>query len=804
MTLNAVSDAVVNYADPGDFITNAVASQVDGVGGSGGDYQMQTSFEYPLSLETGYFISRFISNYASGTDTKTGIETEFGLGGWPIQDSVLDLGGTGSVGVASAANLSAGTDYVGLHFWISTAYYTRIFVDGTHTLSDAINDTVGDGGTTVYPTGDAVIATNSLTISGTVTAATDITGTFTATAGAGAGTLLGTASADRQNGTFSEGTPALSWVDVAANGQLTVTSGQTVPAAGSYSIQLTYDNTSAGGGTYSETMTITVNEAGGSTDKFIPIPVTNANQTFASVSALKTAVDAFASNFATARTTYGVPSGEPVLQLDAGSHGDIHWSNVSLSERITIRGTGPYSHDGYAPTAGTKTGTLRMTNCTNMRFMGMECEPSSIASTEGSGTYGSSNHRIDNNCDNISFVRCAINGDVARSTADLGTFPPQGVMALILARNSDNCEITQCSLIGAREVCIGLKASGNSASAAANDWTVKGNVMAQVGADGLVKLGGRTMLRWQLIDNLGMGKGRASGAAHRDFVQITATSTQLAVATNWVCTGNCIIGFDAWANDKYLAKQGFYWGAGVNNTNSAADINNNFFGLAGRYIWGRHTGANVRFNTGFVPLDSLGADSSDSKGTRANTFTANIPGPASNGQGPASFDENIFPRFGSSQHPWTGPNGAAMFSTTFAQYGHTGGITFDWSNMGAFMDTYDDTVTNPIVVDYDNSDTSANNGKYQVQPREGSSGKGVSPDLGLGQWKPKTGTRAHWDHADPTGCFQLFKWMYDETDHDHWKDWGWPTAPAAHIYYDPTNDLGGASGSYTSFDANGA
>ena len=170
MTLNAVSDAVVNYADPGDFITNAVASQVDGVGGSGGDYQMQTAFEYPLSLETGYFISRFISNYASGTDTKTGIETEFGLGGWPIQDSVLDLGGTGSVGVASAANLSAGTDYVGLHFWISTAYYTRIFVDGTHTLTDAINDTVGDGGTTVYPTGDAVIATNSLTISGTVTA----------------------------------------------------------------------------------------------------------------------------------------------------------------------------------------------------------------------------------------------------------------------------------------------------------------------------------------------------------------------------------------------------------------------------------------------------------------------------------------------------------------------------------------------------------------------------------------------------------------------------------------------------------
>lgn len=542
------------------------------------------------------------------------------------------------------------------------------------------------------------------------------------------------------------------------------------------------------------------------TQKHIPIPATNANVTFESLTDLEAAVAAFASDFSAARSTYGILSGEPVLQLDAGSYPNIEWDDYNLSSRITVRGSGPYSNDGYAPTAGTMVNRFLISNCSNIRLMGIVFEPSSVATTSGV-RYGDSNHRIEDS-EWVEVVRCAINGDIARTVADLSTEPRAGVQALVYPGGSDNCKIIQCSIMGYLETGIGLKAANPHSSA--NYWEVRGNVIAQGKNDGIIKLSSTTMLDWIVADNLGIGKGRASGADHRDFIQITSgpqndPATIVSVATGWLCEGNWIQSFDAWGTDRYMAKQGFWWGADPKNTSSEAIIQDNFFGLNGAMIAGKHGGATIRFNTGFVPLDTLGSDTSDGAGVRPDTFTANYPAPSVfSGETVASADENIFPyKNGSSAHPWTGANGEAMNSTGFNQAEHSGGATFDWDVMGAFLENYDDTYSQPMAVDYNNDDTDATNGKYQVLPREGSIGKGVSPDYGVEMYKPKVGSRAHWDHTDPTGCYKLFERVFDEVDHDHWKDWGWPTAAAAHLYYDPNNTMGSSFGDYDSFDADG-
>ncbi|MEM6826061.1 MAG: hypothetical protein AAF566_13215, partial [Pseudomonadota bacterium] len=716
------------------------------------DYQAEASFQYPASLTNGVFISRFRSNY-NGTDGKVEVEAGNPLN-WSLHDSLVELDGAGLVTRRSAQNLVAGTPYVGLHFWINDTYYDLIFVQGTNTLQDAINADA------VWPTGNDVMVTPAVTISAIVTPATDIGGSFAAATGAGAGVLLGTATANRTNGSFSEGTPALSWVDVAPNGQLTVASGQTAPAAGNYLIGVVYDNTAAGGGAYSETMTISVREATGATDKFIPMPPVNANGGvyFSSVNALKTALENLDNNWNATMSGWGLANSgvEPVLGLAAGQYGDINWSNLGpYPERVTIRGAGPFSRTSYVPTAGTKVGRLIWNNCDDMRLMGVEAEPSSVNTT-----YNGNNHRV-LNCNRSEWVRNAIFGEVARSQSALSTTPKAGVQVLIWIDESYDCKFMHNVLMGSRECVI-----GKSPNLHADRIEFRGNVMAQNHND-LVKFGTSVTDDWILADNIGFGKGRNSGEQHRDFVQVLGTNGT-GYARNWLIEGNWVQSKTAWGADTYLAKQAFYWGAGA--AGSRATIVDNFIGSPGKGIQSHHGGAQIRFNTFFIPIETLSSE------TSAN-WTANFTG--INGQ--PTCDENIVFAFSGDPTAYSGPNGIGIKSAGFVSSDHpTLSGQFDWSQMGQFLENFDQTWTTNV--------------KTQVSPRE---------EGGVEQYIPKVGTRAHWTHNNPTGCFQLFKRVFDTVDHDHWKDWGWPTAPAAHLYHDTTNAMGGASGTYQNFDGDG-
>ena len=757
--IDTPSTVAITVRSSGDLLFNISGVQTPGVGGSGGDYQAQSGGNKQVTLTDGVIISRFISNYDAGTDTKTGIETEFGIGGWPIHDNVDDLGSSAEFFILSNNNLTAGTTYNGLHFWISDYYYNRIFLVEDRTLQDAIDNTDSQPGTQIFPSGDAVLASNGITIVGTTSPATSITGSFTVVSGASAGSVVGTASSDRNNGTWSITSQDASLLTVnSGTGIVSVDTGQTVGSAGSYSFTLQYDNSSiTGGGTYSEAQTLTITEAGVETAKFIPIPVKNIDAS--NWTTAKTIVDAFASNFSAARTTYSVPTGTPVIEVAAGSHGNLSWSNVNLSEEVVVRGNGSaYSRDDYTPTAATKGGRLLLTNVTNLTIMGIEFE----SPTTG-GSSDDVNHRL-TDCTTCKVIRNCLHGDIARSTSALATTPSSGVQNLINPSGSTNCEIVQNSIMGYRNAVGSVNGS--------SDGTIfKGNVVAQ-GADDLLKFNSGTHDNWEVLDNLGLGKGRNPGDRHRDFIQIFSPNSS-ANARNWLIQGNWVQSGSGWGSDTYLAKQGCFWGNGSNA--SSATIIDNFFGLTGKGVAGNHDGANIRFNTFMIPIDSLGSENSNGR------FTANNAGFSAFGSFVA--DENIVTN--RSNTTGVGPNGVSIQNT-----GHIGadnegtfGVSYNWATMGAYL------------VNFDQTFSSVSNIKSEVSPRE---------EGGVEQYLIDTGTRMHWDNADPTGCFQLFERVFDPVTHDHWKDWGWPCAPAAHLYYDIGNNMGGTSGAYNSFDANGA
>ncbi len=760
MAIDAVFNLSATYADPTELIFNETLTQVEGVGGEAPpDYQVQTQFQYPATLSGGVFISRFKSNY-NGTDGKTEIENG-DVGNWPLQDPVADLGGSGSLTRESAQNLVAGTAYVGLHFWISSYYYDKVFVQQTHFLSAAISDTDAVGGAHVWPAGNALVVTNVLTVSGNTTPATDISlSRASVTEGAAAGSVVGTAFANRINGAFAAGTPSVSWIEVAANGRLTVAAGQTAPAPGSYPLQIVYDNSAIqGGGVYAETFDIVVSTVViGGTAKFIEIPAinTNNNVAFSSLSALEDALAALASDWNATMTNWGLQvSTEPVLGLAAGQHGNINWSGHGpFPKRVTVRGMGPFSQDGYAPTAGTKFGRVIWDNCKDLRLMGIEAQPASISSG-----YNTESHKVVN-CDRVEWVRNAILGDVARTMSGLATTPKAGTQVLIWIDKTYDSKFMQNVLMGSRECVI-----GKSPNVRADRIEFRGNVMAQNHND-LIKFGTSICDDWIVADNLAMGKGRNSGGQHRDFIQILGTNGT-GYARNWLIEGNWVQSRTSWGADTYLAKQAFYWGG--NAAASAATILDNFIGSPGKGIQTFHAGATIKFNTFFIPIDTLATESS------GTSWTANYTGirPA----GGMTTDENIV--CGTGVPEGAGPNGIAISSSGFVASDNPFG-TFNWDEMGQYLENYDGTYTTNV--------------KTQVSPRE---------EGGVEQYIPKAGTRAHWGHADPTGCFQLFKRVFDASEHDHWKDWGWPCAPAAHLYYDTTNAMGGATGTYQNFDGDG-
>ncbi|MEL6545472.1 MAG: hypothetical protein AAFQ82_12650, partial [Myxococcota bacterium] len=193
-------------------------------------------------------------------------------------------------------------------------------------------------------------------------------------------------------------------------------------------------------------------------------------------------------------------------------------------------------------------------------------------------------------------------------------------------------------------------------------------------------------------------------------------------------------------------------------------------GIPGKGVQTFHNGAVVTFNSFFIPIDTLASESSN------GNWTANFTGFRSGNYG--MVDENIV--FSNGGTPvGAGPNGIAVSHPGFVASDNPTG-TFNWDAMGQFLANYDPVFTTDV--------------KSQVSPRE---------EGGVEQYVPKPGTRAHWSHSNPTGSYQLFKRVFDTSNHDHWKDWGWPTAAAAHLYYDTTNAMAGASGSYDSFDGNG-
>lgn len=756
VNIETPTDITVVIRDPSEIIYNAEMSQVSGVGGENPpDYQVQTAFQYPPSLTTGVFISRFKSNY-NGTDGKTEIALG-GIGQWSLHDTLEELDGAGIMTRLSRENLSAGTGYVGLHWWIRDDYYNSVFVDQTQTIEDAINADA------VWPTGNDVVVTNEVTISAIVTAASDIGGSFNAVTGAAEGTPLGTATVNRTNGTFSQGTPALDWVEVSENGRLAVAAGETAPATGDYAIELVYDNSAAGGGVYAEILNISVRDATGATDKFIPIPPVNANGGvyFASISALKSALDNLNTNWNGTMASWGLASTgvEPVLGLAAGQHGDITWSNLGpFPQRVTIRGQGPFSRDSYTPTAGTKVGRVRWNNIDNLRMMGFEAEPSSISTV-----YNQSNHRVEN-CNRIEWVRNAIFGDVARTQSALATTPKAGTQVLIWLDETDDSKFIQNVLMGSRECVI-----GKSPNLRADRIEFRGNVDAQNHND-FIKWGDSVCDDWIVADNLAFGKGRNSGAQHRDFIQVLGTNAT-GYARRWLIEGNWMQSRTAWGSDTYLAKQFAYWGGG--SANSEATILDNLVGSPGKGVQSWHGGATVKFNSFFIPIDTLGAQSSNGR------WTANFSGI----RAATTLDENIVFSYTGSP-TGAGPNGIGVQNSGFigADNESAFGVTWNWDQMGQFLENYDDTYSSIASITSD------------VSPNE---------EGGLDQYKPKVGTRAHWDHADPTGCYQLFRRVFDEVDHDHWKDWGWPTAPACHLHYDLNNAAGGASGTYETFDGDG-
>ncbi|MEL6546401.1 MAG: discoidin domain-containing protein, partial [Myxococcota bacterium] len=296
------------------------------------------------------------------------------------------------------------------------------------------------------------------------------------------------------------------------------------------------------------------------TASLIPIPAVNSNGGvyFATVQALENALAALDSNWNSTMQGWGLATTgvEPVLGLAAGQHGDLNWADYGpYPERVTVRGAGPYGRDSYVPTAGTRVRRLLWRNCQDLRLMGVVAEPASVTTT-----YNAQNHRM-TNCQRVEWVRNGIYGDVARTQAALATTPNAGAQVLIDPNGSSDSKVTQNALIGSRECVI-----GKGPNAVANNIEFRGNVVAQNHND-LIKFNKSQTDDWVVADNLAFGKGRNSGAQHRDFIQILGTDAT-GYARDWVIEGNWIQSRTAWGADTYLAKQAFYWGGGSAHSNA--------------------------------------------------------------------------------------------------------------------------------------------------------------------------------------------------------------------------------------------
>ena len=763
MALDSVSNLNVSIITTGDVIFGQSAEQRDQVGGvspGDDDYQILVRWGFPTDLNTGKFILR-VKSGDNGTDGKNEIAFDGGgenLGLWPKTDDVAAYEGSGEASLGSAQDLILSTEYIGLIWWVNDLWYERIWTLGTHTIADLVTAD-GSSGTLCWPAGNGIVRTNSVTISGTTTPATNIDFFGGVTTGAAAGTVIGTAVSDRSNGTWSIGTPSLAWASInASTGIISVATGQTAPAAGTYSIQLRYDNSAiTGGDIYVETITITVNAVTANTLRYIQPVVANTPNTSLTISQLQTELSNLTNSWNTTMSNYGLATSgvEPVLQLAATDFDtDLILSNYGpFPERVHIRGQGTYSRNAWRPTLnGTNVNRLRVTNCEDLSIW-------LLYAAHPNG------HEVIN-CDDVHLMRMCTHNDVAESVAAASLTPTVSQPAINFD-GSTNIQARQITIMGTRNNCFGRNTINNT-----DNVLLEGIVFDQMGSDGVSWSDTGNNTNWTLKDWICFPRFRNPGNGHRDASQF---GRNVFNSTGWLYDG-VFVGVAGWWGNKNNISFKIQQVSGtvvgkLNHTFFDCFCNTAFFAIDG--AGGKHSGGGATYCASWP---SPAYDEQEERGETGNgAYRANGGFQA----GIGTVDHNIAVKFTTFEIDIsTGPNGEGIVNAGFVGLRQP---QYDWSEYANWFENYN-MPANPLA------------NKEQISPNH--------RDSRIGHWKPKVGCRAHWGHANPVGPYRLMERLFSTTNHDNPHDWGWPTGPLFWITSDSRQECGGAWDNLT-FDANG-
>ena len=821
------STLVFQFLDPVNRISSAVISQVPGVGSGGSTYQATCDFTKSSSTDTGGFFVRFISNVDELTDTKSGIVTELGPEGWPQRLEVSQIENNDFTMTSNNTLLANGTPYRCGIFWAGPDYFAQL--DALSGMGDvtAFNNllTAADGAGQLWPSGDAVHWSNEITLSAFTTPATSIFAEFSVVTGASAGTLIGVAQADRSDGVFSEIPPTLDWLSVAADGSMSITAGFSAPAPGVYTIGLRYDNTAVtGGDVYDQVVnTITVTEqTAGQTPGYIPAPIQNTNSLgrFTTASELAVAMATLQSNWVSAMASYGLSSTgtEPVFTLAAGSHGSVLWSfDFSGRETVHIRGEGPFTRNEYRPIGGTKFTRMRWDNCNNVQMWLMDIKPNTVSTTRNAD-----NHWMRNSV-NCRWNRCAVGGDIAETPAAMEARVKDGTYFLMDVRGSNNCGFYNCTFIGARSGFFGC--AGNDAYDA-EFITIEGCVFDQLSNDFFQLYGDHGLRNWRSINNVGFGVCRFPSNLHTDYWQSADTGGgQNPDASGWIHRGNWMQECGYTGNDGSIATKGLHnKGTGVPLAFTFDDC---AFFLSGNGISGGGFGggsSSVDYCTFLAPTDVSGNQDNEpapSDGSFDVIWTSAFTG--FKGQPSINKDHNIIITNNGSTFVAAnaGPNGLMI--------DHPGavGTNYGVPGLGAGPGGQVSGKNNPPappggygysgayagrLENFKDPDDMSNTVGREISalttavPRRGFHGTyNIAHAVGIEQWKPVKTSDIGWAPSvgQPIGAYKLMERMFDDINHDHPKDHGFPTAALFHLRFDRTNAAGGAVGNYDTFDANG-
>ena len=809
MALDENIDLVVEAQDPAGLITSGTLEQVLGVGNGAATYQAACDFEISELVAGGGFFHRFKSDFDALTHTKSGL-FDLGPEGWPQRIPKSAIFGNNYT-MSSRPNLSVGPIYNCLGFWVGPDYYEDLDAATTGAAANAIV-AAADAAGQLWPAGDAVFVSTAGVMSATTSPATSISAPFSVVSGAAAGTIIGIATADRSNGTFSVGTPNLSWITVAANGTMSIATGEQAPALGMYNIELRYDNSAIpGGDVFTKIVTITVtDQVVGQTPGFVAAPTQNAAR-FTTVAQLEAALVALESNWSlTMASTYGLPTSgtEPVFTLAAGFHGDLGtWSyDFSAHEHVHIRGEGPFTRNDYRPIGGTKLGTVRWSGCQKLHFWLMDMKPASVLT--GNANRNANNHWM-RGCQNCSWNRNLIGGDIAESEADMAVRIKDGTYFLVDIRNTTDCQFVNNVCMGARSGFFG--SAGNDPIAASNIlW--QGNVFDQLSDDFFQLYGDHAIKNCISRNNVGVGRTRNPGNKHTDYFQNATAGGTVPDASGWLHEGlwfqQC--GYDG--NDGSIATKGFHNQGKQTSVALNATIRDCAFLICGNGISGGKygTGTSVTFCTFLPPIDVSGNEDNEpapADGSYDVTWTAAVSGFA--GQPNFFKDHNVIVTNNGSAFVAVnvGPNGLMIdepgcVATNYGVPGLGAGPGGQVSGKNNPSGNYNwANAYGPRLANFKHPDIMTN-----TRSREISAWTTAVPrrDGGIEQWKPIATSDIGWKYSGTKrGSYRLFERMFDDLNHDHPKDHGWPTAAQFHNRYDRTNAAGGAFGTYTTFDNDG-